>query len=157
MVAWVDCILDRYSALRGRKVKEIYVPPAELRSVCSDDKVRKAASIMWSEKFDQLPVRDRKTEEWKGIVTDGAIMEKILFPPKSAMNRGESWLKEIGSKSLKSAEVVDEVPILLTDTTLDEAGKILTHHYAVLVKDQNAVGILTRNDFLRLLPDSKLV
>ena len=142
-------ILKHVSSIPNEPVKKYYTRKAI--SVHSDEPIFLAATKMWNNGFTQLPVVDRKTRECVGIVTDWALLKRMLIPIK--VKSKETWLKEMGNKRIKDADVIDKVPKYPSKSRLIEVAEGLMHHYAVLIEENmgKTVGIITRADFLKLL------
>jgi predicted transcriptional regulator len=122
-------------------------------SVFVDDSVDEAAKKMREGGFAQLPVLKRGTNECKGIVTDFALLKRMLSP--STVSK-EKWLTDLGKMKIKDADVVDIVPSFPLTALFIEVAQALIYHYAVLIVEADRkVGIVTRADFLRLLSNQK--
>jgi hypothetical protein len=59
-------------------------------------------------------VKDAKTEECLGIVTDYSIVERMLLPKDAS----EDWHETLKDKQFKATDLVDKVPIYPLDFRL---------------------------------------
>jgi predicted transcriptional regulator len=141
-------ILEQLSSLPPKAVSELYISSHDVVSVFIDDTVDEAARKMREGGFTQLPVLERATGKCKGIVTDFALLKKMLSP--FTISR-EGWLSDLGRIKIKEAGVVDVVPTFPLTSSMTEIAQALVYHYAILVMEDEKVGIVTRADFLRLI------
>lgn len=148
---FVLLILKHISSMPNETVKEYYTSSENVESVYSHEPVIEASKKMQNGEFTQLPVIDRKSEKCVGIVTDWALLKRMLSPIKSGSK--ETWLNEMRNMQIKDADVIDEVPKYPSDSPLIEVAEGLMHHYAVLIEENmgKTIGIITRADFLKLL------
>ena len=142
-------ILEQISSLPQKTISELYVSSHDTVSIFSDNSVEEATRKMREGGFTQLPVLERATGKCKGIMTDFALLKRMLSP--LTISR-KGWLSDLGRMKIKEADMIDVVPIFPLTASLTEIAQALIYHYAVLVveADEN-VGIVTRADFLRLL------
>lgn len=144
-------ILKRFSSMPNKSVDEYCTNSENVEFVFSDEPIFEAAKKMKDGGFTQLPVIDKESEGCIGIVTDLALLERMLNPIKSTSK--EKWLKQMKNTSIKDANVIDKVPKYPSNSLLIEVAEGLKHHYAVLIEENRGrkVGLITRSDFLKLL------
>ena len=144
-------ILKHVSSIPNEPVRKYYTKAEDVTSIYSDEPILEAAWKMKKGEFTQLPVIDRETDKCVGIVTDWALLRRMLNPIKAKSK--ETWLKDMRNMQIKDADVIDEVPKYPPDSRLIEVAEGLMHHYAVLIEEdmEGSVGIITRADFLKLL------
>jgi len=141
-------ILKHISSIPNELVKKYYSKNAV--SVSSDNPIFLAAKKMLDKGFTQLAVIDRETGKCIGIVTDRALLSRMLNPIKTESK--EKWLKEMRKMRIGDADVIDKVPRYPSDSLLIEVAEGLMHHYAVLIEEKSGkLGIITRADLLKLL------
>lgn len=144
-------ILKHISSLPIEPASKHHTPFENVEAVYSDETILEAAKKMKNGDFTQLPVFERQTEKCLGIVTDWALLMRMLNPIKAKSK--ETWLKDMRNMRIKDAEVIDEVPKYPSESPLIEVAEGLMHHYAVLTEEEmgKKIGIITRADFLKLL------
>ncbi len=144
-------ILEQISSLPPKTIGQIYVSSQNVVSVFSDDSVCEAAGKMQKRGFTQLPVIERATGKCKGIVTDFALLRRMLSP-FTVSKKG--WLRDLGRMKIKEADIIDAAPIFPLTSSIVEIAQALIYHYAVLVQEsEEHIGIVTRADFLELFTD----
>lgn len=144
-------ILEQISSLPQKTIDQLYVNSQNTVSVFSDDSVDEAAKKMRIGDFTQLPVIERATGKCKGIVTDFALLRRMISP-FTVSKKG--WLSDLGSMKIKEADIIDAAPIFPPTSPIIEIAQALIYHYAVLVQESEGnVGIVTRADFLKLFAD----
>jgi len=148
-------ILKHVSSIPIEPASKHHTASKNVEAVYSDELILEAAKKMWNGSFTQLPVFERQTEKCVGIVTDLALLRRMLNPIK--VKTKETWLKDMKNMQIKNADVIDEVPKYPSDSPLIEVAEGLMHHYAVLTEEETGrkVGIVTRADFLKLLIQKK--
>lgn len=147
--AITSLILERVSSIPKKPLSEIYTPSQDVVYVYSDDSVSEAAKKMTEGDFTQLPVKDRETKKCIGIVTDFALLKRMLSP---TIPSKENWLQEFRNMKIEDADVIDEAPTYPSNTPIAEIAQALLFHYAVLISEgKGKIGIVTRYDFLKLL------
>jgi predicted transcriptional regulator len=105
---------------------------------------------MFRKGFSQLPVRDRVSNSFMGIVTELSILRRIMMPNEKSVKDLLSWSKT----SIDEAEVIDDVISLAHNTLIAEVAENLMRNPAILLtKLGGIVGIVTRADILRYLFD----
>jgi predicted transcriptional regulator len=148
MEAFVSVLLDKISAFPGdKKVRDYAVPSKDTKSVSLDDTILNAVSLMRGGEFTQLRVDDPSGNR-TGIITDEAILEVLLYPPKDLWGKG--WISELAKKKIAGTKMTEDVPVIPADAPLGEAARSLIHHYACLVRDEEGLGIITRADLLKV-------
>lgn len=150
----IKFLIERTSPFPDESIRTIYTSSNRVNeegTIYAEDTIEKATEIMFKTDFSQLLVRDTKTKECLGIVTDYSIFRDMLSP----FEVSQDWLTTLKNKRVKS--LIDKPPMFTVDYKLIEVAQSLMHHYSVLVKEENdEIGIVTRWDFLQLLNPKKL-
>lgn len=72
----------------------------------------------------------------------------MSFPKKVS----KDWIGIFKEQEIGKMDLIDSVPTYPLSSTLMEVAEGLMHHYAVIIDEQiGKYGIITRNDFLKLL------
>lgn len=126
-------ILEQISSLPQKTIGQLYVSSQKTVSIFSDDFVEEAAKKMRKGDLTQLPVLERATGKCRGIVTDFALLRRMLSP-FTVSKKG--WLNDLGRMKIKEADIIDAAPIFPLTSSIIEIAQALIYHYAVLVKNQ---------------------
>jgi len=147
--AITSVILEQMSSMPSKPISEIYVSYPNVVCVYADDDVSEAAKKMKKGFFSQLPVIDRKKDEYMGIVTDFTLLKRMLSPTTPSRRK---WLDELKKMKVKDAGVMDVAPTFPLNSSIIEIAQALMYHYAVIIDEgKGKCGIVTRADFLELL------
>jgi predicted transcriptional regulator len=150
----ISFFLNRTSPFPDRNIKTIYTPSNRVKdegTIFSEDTIETAAQMMFDNDFSQLVVKDCKTNEYLGIVTDDSVFKEMLSP----LEVSKDWLKTLKDKKVSS--LVDRPPRFNTNAKFIEVAQGLMHHYSVLIEEDNGeIGIITRGDFLNLLTKKEI-
>jgi len=122
----------------------------ELSWAYSDERLCDVAERMFKNGFSQLPVRDKVSNSFMGIVTELSILRRIMIPNEKSVKDLLCWRET----SIDEAEVIDDVISLAHNTLIAEVAENLMRNPAILLtKLGGIVGIVTRADILRYLFD----
>lgn len=148
----VNAILNLISPFPNRPLSDIYTPSEKVEKgegfAYSDEKVKDATEKMSKKGFTQLIIKDRRKDAYVGILTDYAILKKMSSPTRVS----KDWIGIFKEQEIGSIDLVDTVPTYPLSSRLMEVAEGLMHHYAVIIEEPSGkYGIITRNDFLKLL------
>jgi predicted transcriptional regulator len=150
----IKYFLSSTSPFPEGNIKTIYTPSNCVNSegtIFSEDTIETAAQKMVDKDFSQLIVKDGKTYEYIGIVTDYSVFKEMLSP----LEVSKDWLRTLKDKKVSS--LVDRPPKFNTNSKFIEVAQGLMHHYSVLIEEDNGgIGIITRWDFLKLIKKETL-
>ena len=149
----IKFLIERTSPFPDASIEAIYTPSNRVKdegTISSEDTIEKASLIMFKKDFSQLIVKNSKTNEYIGIVTDYLIFKEMLSP----FEVSHDWLNTLKNKKVGS--FVDRPPRFNTNAKFIEVAQGLIHHYSVLIEEEKGeLGIITRWDFLRLIKEEE--
>jgi predicted transcriptional regulator len=112
-----------------------------------NQKISEVAKKMANEGFTQLIIRD-KQGNYVGIITDAMILYRMLHPREKLSN----WLQAFGGQTIKESGLYDKISPYPETSTQAELAQVLIHRYGVAISEgQGKLGIVTRNDFMKLI------
>lgn len=122
----------------------------ELVYAYDDESVREVALKLKKNGFSQIPIKDRVTGVWSGVVTDLGILRMLL--PFSKGPKFSDRTK-IGSISIRDSGLLEGIVDCPYDESLVVVANILLYFYAILLKNErgDVKGIITRADILKLM------
>jgi predicted transcriptional regulator len=146
-----NTLLKLMSPLENDSIMHIVTHAAEvekMKGIIGEDETLSAAAQKMVEKgFTQLIVKD-KQDNYVGIITDSMLLNRMLYPREKFSN----WLKILGEQTIKQSRLPDRVSPYSENSTQAELGQVLIHRYgAAILEGHNKIGIVTRNDFMKLL------
>jgi predicted transcriptional regulator len=104
---------------------------------------------MFEKGYSQLPVKNRTSGDFLGIISEISIMKNILHPEVN--NAKIISVDDLGSLTIRKAGVIEEIPTYPIGSKMVEITQVLMNYYAVLLtKEEKVVGIITRADILKL-------
>ncbi len=115
-----------------------------------DELVGEVVSKLRSNRFTQIPVRNRESGRWMGVVTEQGIL-KLLFSPVGRVKAKNC--RQIVSMPVKESGLVEGILECPERESLVMVAQMLIHYYAVLLTSDlgEVKGIVTRADILKLL------
>ena len=126
------------SVLSLQSDKAINISTKDAIIIFQDMSVSNAIEIMESNSISQIPVRDRATKKWMGVVSEKLIMTYITDRGQNGVNDHISELP------------LEKLDIISPDLQLPEIEHLLQYIPALLVQiDQENFGIITKSDLLR--------
>jgi predicted transcriptional regulator len=139
-VTRIFTVLEEEMNKRSQARKAGEVASAEVVSIQSDEKVKRASEIMRNSGYSQLPV-------FKGIQHVGSLSEKDI------MNRIRDGQRMEDLGEMRVGEIMnDTFPIVSDEAPIEAVTSLLITSNAVLVSRKgNIVGIVTNADILKLI------
>jgi predicted transcriptional regulator len=103
---------------------------------------------MFEKGFSQLPVRNRSTNSFAGVVTEISVLKRMMMPGEHSTG----GLRELSGSRIDEAGVIEGITSVPQNTSLVEITEILLRDPAVLLTKLGEIkGIHTRADFLKYL------
>jgi len=120
-----------------------------LVSAYDDETVSDVAFKLQDRDFSQIPIRDRITGNWIGVVTDLGVL-KMLLPNHDPVIKDRA---KIGSLLISESGLVEGILECPYTESLIVVAQMLVYSYAVLLKNNlgELKGIITRADILQLV------
>jgi predicted transcriptional regulator len=116
----------------------------ELEWAYSDETLGDVAKRMFCKGFSQLPVMDRASNEFTGVISELSIIRKMMRPDRSLEEWREAKIKEAG--------VVESYIRFSPNTPTHEVAQLLLSYPAILLEEKLQItGIITRADLLKYL------
>jgi predicted transcriptional regulator len=114
-----------------------------------DEALTEVSKRMFEKGYSQLPVKNRTSGDFLGIISEISIMKNILHPEVN--NAKIISVDDLGSLTIRKAGVIEEIPTYPIGSKMVEITQVLMNYYAVLLtKEEKVVGIITRADILKL-------
>lgn len=144
-------LLKYFSPIPNHPASDYAIKSSGVSFVYADEPITEAVKKLQEGEYNQLIVKDRRTEKCLGIVTDLTLLERMTKPLKSESN--DKWLHELKSLSVADSNVIEPVPQYPEDCSIIEVAEGLKNHYAVLIEEdsESKIGLITRADYLQLL------
>lgn len=147
--AIIQYLTTRISLIpQSLRLSEIMTDANHLEWANSDQNLKEVSEFMFKKGFSQIPVRDAKTLQFIGVITELSILKRLM------RSSGENTpsLDELGRMSIIEAGIVENVLKCPLGSSLREAANTLLGYPAILVtsKNDDVIGILTRSDLLKL-------
>jgi predicted transcriptional regulator len=114
-----------------------------------DEALTEVSKRMFEKGYSQLPVKNRTSGDFLGIISEISVMKNILHPEVN--NAKIISVDDLGSLTIRKAGVIEEIPTYPIGSKMVEITQVLMNYYAVLLtKEEKVVGIITRADILKL-------
>ncbi len=123
---------------------EIATREDDLEWAFSDEKLKDVAKRMFNKGYSQLPIRDRVSNEFMGVISEHSIIRKMMGPDRSLEEWRETKIEEAG--------IVESFIRFSHDTPTLEVAQLLLSYPAILLEEKLQItGIITRADLLKFL------
>jgi len=116
----------------------------ELEWAYSDERLKGVARRMYCRGFSQLPIMDRETNEFHGVITERFILNWMMRSDRTLEELREIKIKEIGK--------LETILHFSQNTPTREVTQLLLSYPAILLEEKRKItGIITRSDLLKFL------
>ena len=122
----------------------------DIESVFDSEKLSMIAELMRKNGFSQVPVYNKETGKFLGVVTELSIINRMHNPHTN--NGHITNVGEFSEMTVRDAEIIEEIPKISTEIPLNKISQTLVHYPAIMLeKDGEICKIITRADLLKLI------
>lgn len=143
-----NAILQIISPFEDEPITKIATSSSDVEShgiVSSTATISEVAKLMKDGGYTQLLVKNNEGIV-EGVITDLTLLVQMI----EAQNTDKDWLRRLKEKPIKN--LIERASKTPENSTQAEVAQMLTYHYAVAVDEgKQKYGIVTRNDFMKLL------
>ena len=129
----LDYLAQRLSPLPKESVRSLAVRRRDLEKARTSETVAQVVSKLLKGNFTQVPVFD-VGDNFKGFVTDGMIVERLLNP--NVKFRGK-WTDKLRSMTVKEADIIETSAVYPVEASISSVANALRHFYAVMLSEND--------------------
>ena len=143
-----NAILQIISPFEDEPITKIATPSSDVErcgTVSTNATILEVAKLMKQGGYTQLLVKNNDGIV-DGVITDLTLLSQMI----EAKNTDKNWLRRLKEKPIKN--LVERASKTPENSTQAEVAQMLLYHYAVAIDEgKKKYGIVTRNDFMKLL------